>query len=315
MKLNAAVLIPSGRPKLLKKTLKLFYKHWNNKFKYPIYIHTLGEVYSNIEKKYFLKKYDNLYFEIVNPKVPDHIKKKDLFYNRFYNTYVYDSFNIQRLGYLHSIYLGSNISSFGKVGCLSKKLAKYDYILRIDDDAWFRKKINFDMFKKVKNYPMATGKLTIDKRKKLQYTREKMFSFLKDYIKKNNIKVANKKLKKIFDSNDEKKLVLLPYSLGNFDLYNMKYFKSKNFKKFIRSINKFGGQYKYRWADYDITNLYVYIFSKKAIMDFNFPESIYKPSHPETFQINDKINFFSRLKYLIKKRTIYMIKKNNNAKN
>ena len=84
MKLNAAVLILSGRPKLLKKTLKLFYKHWNNKFKYPIYIHTLGEVYSNIEKKYFLKKYDNLYFEIVNPKVPDHIKKKDLFYNRFY---------------------------------------------------------------------------------------------------------------------------------------------------------------------------------------------------------------------------------------
>ena len=99
----------------------------------------------------------------------DHIKKKDLFYNRFYNTYVYDSFNIHRLGYLHSIYLVSNISSFGEVGCLSKKLAKYDYILRIDDDAWFRKKINFDLFKKAKNYPMASGKLTIVKGKNLQY--------------------------------------------------------------------------------------------------------------------------------------------------
>ena len=302
MNLNAAIIIPSGRPKLLKKTLNSFYKNWNNKYRYPIYIHTLGEVYSEEEKKFFVKKYKNISFEIVNPKIPRHIKKKDLFFNRFYNKYAFNSFNQRRLGYLHICYFVSNVASFGKTGCLSKKLAKYDYIMRIDDDAWFRKKISFDMFKKCKNYPQATGRLSVAKSRKIPLTREKFFYFLKNYIKTNRIKVVNQKLKLVLSSNNEKNLSELSYSLGNFEIYNMKFFKSSKFKKYISCVNKFGGQYKYRWADYDLTNIFLYMFYKNPIFSFKFSEKTYKSSHPDAKKVFDSGSIFNRLIFYITKR-------------
>ena len=53
----------------------------------------------------------------------------------------------------------------------------------------------------------------------------------------------------------------------------MNEFKSKRFKKFINAVNKSGGIYKYRWADYDLLNLYLYIFHKKPLHDFKFSEN------------------------------------------
>ena len=66
----------------------------------------------------------------------------------------------------------------------------------------------------------------------------------------------------------------------------MKTFKSKKFKKFILGINRFGGQYKYRWADYDITNLFLYIYYKKPILDLNISEKLLKSSHPDAKKNN-----------------------------
>ena len=287
MKINAAIIILVGRPNLFRKTLKSFYKNWNKKFNYPIYIHTFGKIFEKQEEEFFKKKYKNIFFKIINPEIPKNIKKKELFFYRFYNNYSFKSFNRKRLGYLHACYFASNISTFGNKGCLGKELKKYDYLLRIDDDSWLRKKINYDFFKKFKKYPMGTARLTITKDSRLPLTREELYSFLKKYIKDKNIKVSNKKLKSIFDLNDEKKLDLMPYSEGNFDMYNMKYFKSKRFKNFISRVNKFGGQYKYRWADYDLLNLYLYIYYNNPIYDFNLSEKVYLSAHPEAKRIND----------------------------
>ena len=74
-------------------------------------------------------------------------------------------------------HFAANITSFGKKGCISSKLKNYDYIMRIDDDSWFKKRINFDFFKKIKNYPMATGRLTKMKRKDVDLTRENLLKF------------------------------------------------------------------------------------------------------------------------------------------
>ena len=49
MKLNAAVFMLSGRKKILPITLDLFYKNWNNYYKYPLFIFTLNKVYSKNE--------------------------------------------------------------------------------------------------------------------------------------------------------------------------------------------------------------------------------------------------------------------------
>ena len=311
MKPNAAIIILAGRKELFKKTLRYFYNNWNNKFNYPVFVHCLRNVFSNDEIYNLKKKYTNLNFERVYPEVPNHINEKDLFYNRVYNDYAYNNFNKGRLGYLHVCYFTSNVSSFGKKGCLSKKLEKFDYIMRLDDDVWFRKKINFDFFKKIKKYHMATGVLAVVKSRKMHLTREKLFSFIKNFTKKNNISIKNNLLKNIIKSNNEKNLFELPYSMGNFEIYNMKTFKSKKFRKFILSINRFGGQYKYRWADYDITNLFLYIYFKNPILDLNISEKILKSSHPEAKRIIDETGFLQKIyNFIIKrfKRFLYKIK-------
>lgn len=307
MKLNAAIFILVGRPKLFKKTISYFYKYWNEKYKYPLYVHTLGEKISKSEKIYYKKKYKNIYFKTLKPELPKKLDSKDLFYNRFNNDYAFKAFNNQRLGYLHAIHFGANITSFGKNGCLSNKLKKYDFLMRIDDDSWFRKKINFDIFKKIKNVPMASGTLKLAKISTV-LTREKLISFLNDFIKVNKIKITNKKLDNILKSNDEKKLELLPYSLGNFEIYNMKIFKKLNYGKFISLVNKNAGIYKYRWADYDLTNLFLYLFYNKPILNLNLKKTTYLPAHPEAKLIKDEIGVINRIYFYLLKRTKIIFK-------
>ncbi len=310
-KLNAAIIIIVGRPKLFKKTIKLFYENWNNKFKYPVYVHCLREVFTLKETREYKKKYQNIFFKNVHPQVPKHIKENELFYNRVYNNYSFTNFNKGRLGYLHVLYFASNISSFGEKGCLCKEMKKYDYILRIDDDSWFRKKINFDFFKKIKKYPMGTAELKLTQNNKIHLTREKLFEFLQNYTKHNKIKVVNKTLLSILNQKNEKKLFNLKYTMGNFDLYNMKYFKSKKFYKFIKKVNKFGGQYKFRWADYDIINLFLYIYFSNPIFDLNLSKKIYYPAHPDAEVIIDDISIYGRfVNFILKrlKRYHYIIK-------
>tara|TARA_E500000178_G_C16908347_1_gene701374 strand:+ start:62 stop:721 length:660 start_codon:yes stop_codon:yes gene_type:complete len=204
----------------------------------------------------------------------------------------------------------SNITSFGKLGCISRKLKRYDYLMRIDDDSWFKKKINFDFFQKLKSYPMATGRLTITPGSYISLTREKLFDFLKNYVKKNNLEIKNKKLNYILAQTDHTKLNLLPYSLGNLDLYNIKVLKKKKFIEFIKSVNRIGGVYKYRWADYDLINLFLYIHFEKPIYDFALKKNLYEASHPLAKRITSLKNHKTRDSILdILKLFVYLIEK------
>ena len=109
-------------------------------------------------------------------------------------------------------------------------------------------------------------------------------------------------------SNDEKKLELLPYSLGNFEIYNMKIFKKLNYGKFISLVNKNAGIYKYRWADYDLTNLFLYIFYNKPILNLNLKKTTYLPAHPEAKLIKDKIGIMNRIYFYLLKRAKIIFK-------
>ncbi len=288
-KLKAAIIILVSRSKILKITLDLFYKNWNNNYNYPVYIHTFGKVFTDKEKFFFKKKYKNIFFEEIKKKIPNHIPKRSLFHYRFYNNYAYKSFSPRRIDFLHMCNFASNISSYGKVGCLSAKLKKYDFIMRIDDDSWFKKKINYDFFQKLKFFPMATGRLTITKGKYISLTREKLYNFIKSYVNKYKIKVINKKLRFILNSADEHKLNLLPYSLGNLDLYNIRILKKKKFQRYIKEVNKFGGIYKYRWADYDLINLFTYLYFENPIYDFKLKKNFYETSHYLAKRIDTKL--------------------------
>ncbi len=43
-------------------------------------------------------------------------------------------------------YFSSMLHNFGEKGCPIKELEQYDYLMRIDDDSWFKEPIDFDFF-------------------------------------------------------------------------------------------------------------------------------------------------------------------------
>ena len=90
------------------------------------------------------------------------------------------------------IYFKSNMSLFGEWKCENKYLAKYDYLMIIDDDSWFKEKIEFDLFDKLNEFPLATAVSGIYKDKNLSKTREKLLKFIKSYVDKEKVDVKNR---------------------------------------------------------------------------------------------------------------------------
>lgn len=280
IKRNAAVLMVSGRKEILQKTLSLFYENWNNYYKYPVYIYDIGDVYSKDEIKFYESNFDSLTFVKLFPIIPSNINEKDLFYNRTYNRYVKKKFDYRRIGYLHMIYFKSNMSLFGEWKCKNQFLKDYDYLMIIDDDSWFKKKIDFDLFDKLASFPLATAVSGIYKDKNLSRTRENLLKFIKKYVEKENIDVKNQYLKNILKLDDDNALTELTFSIGNLDLFDLRVFKSEKYQKYIQSVNNFGGQYKYRWGDIEITNIFVHLYYEKGIYSYNLSDEIYSPQYP-----------------------------------
>lgn len=267
---NAAIVILAARIPLLTKVLEKFHINWNNKFKYPIYIHTFGDLINQNLKNEIKSKFSSkIEFCIVNPSIPNHIPEEDLYYNRKYLNYVSKAFPKKRIGYLHMCYFKSNITSFEN-GCLNKKLSKYDKIMFYDDDNDLKKNIKYDFFDIAEDYPITTG--FVVKRKmdrEYQDITENLWNFYFNYIKQNNLTPLDLNLKNSIINNDEKIIYDLEYSCGTLEIYNLNYFKNINWEKYIKEVNKFGGNYKYRWGDMQISNLFVRTFFKNPIFNLN----------------------------------------------
>lgn len=301
---NAAVYLISSRKDYLFKSLESFYKKWNYKYNYPIYVHYYDDIYDDekFRVKFYKELSRNIYFCKTDYEIPKHITEEELFYNRNYLNYVKTGrFTKDRLGYLHMQYFCTNISRFGKINQPNHKLDQYDYLLRIDDDIFFRKEIKYDLFKFSKNFPIVSGSNWNVSIKELKSnpkhgnfeTRENLFEFIRNYISEGNMYVENKKLRKSVNENNEFLMHTLPWSRGMF-IYNMKYFKTKEFYDYIDSVFEFGGNYKYRWGDIEIICLYNFIHLSKKIKFLNLEKKkIYDPKAITSFAPSTKINNLS----------------------
>jgi len=314
---NAAIYLLSSRTRLLYRCLENLFKNWNNKYQYPVYIHYFDNIYSAS----FIKKIKNeisekIHFININYKIPDNISESELFYNRKYNRYVREQFPKKRLGYLHMERFVTNITSFGKIGCLSQDLEKYDYLMRIDDDSNFKKLINYDLFDVMYKCNFATGYTWNHVSWREISTREDLWNFFKKYINKYKIKPINPVLKKSIIDNNEKIMHSLDWSAGNLNLYNMKYFKkSKEWKQYLDELNQYGGDYKYRWGDIETIGLFAYTFFTEPLINLNLKnknlysnkfDSIFSSTAPS---VNSYINihklpflkYYHYLKKILKK--------------
>ena len=155
---NAAIYLLSSRTQDLEQCLAYLHKNWNKNHGYPVYVNHFDDIYSEEYISRIKKNIsENIHFEQIDYGVPSHIKEQDLFYNRRYLNYVVRSFPPSRMGYLHMEHYVCNIHKFGEKGCLTKNLEQYDYLMRIDDDSWFKEQIEEDLFDYVQDCPIATA--------------------------------------------------------------------------------------------------------------------------------------------------------------
>lgn len=284
---NAAIYLLSSRKNDLYRCLEYLHKNWNYNHGYPIYVNHFDDIYdeefidnirTNISK--------DIHFEQILYEIPKHIPESELFYNRKYLQYVRKSFPPTRIGYLHMEHYVCNIHNYGKKGCLSKELNKFDYLMRIDDDSWFKSPIEEDMFDYVQDMPIATaftwnhcGQGHLD-------TRENLWNFYLSYLQKNNISaedIKDPRLKEAVTSADEMKMHVLPWTCGNLNIYNMKMLIEAGLDDWILEVNKFGGTYKHRWGDLEVLGLFAYTNFKKSVYNLKLREAgLYEPKLPSS---------------------------------
>gem|GEM_PF-2161815 len=310
-KYNAAIYLLSSRTEFIYDCLKNLFDNWNYFFDYPVYVHYFGNIYN----RKFIKKINteisnNIHFVKTSHSIPGNIKEIDLFYNRKDIPYVCNSFGRDRIGYLHMEWFVSNITAFGEIGCLSKKLENYDYLMRIDDDSWFKGKIDFDFFDVAKEYPLVTGFTWNHYNDNIRDTRVELWNFYRNFIADLGILPKNEVLRTAIVSNNESLMHNMHWSCGNLNVYSMKHFKNKNWYNFINCVNDFGGQYKYRWGDIEIIGLYLNTFFSTPMLSLDLREKgVYDPQLPSVTYAPSIKNYGSPLQKIGKKIFNMVVKK------
>lgn len=269
---KCAIVILAARINILSDTLNFFYQNWNNNYNYPIYIHTFGKLISESKKREIQEKIDSSikFFEIY-PEVPKHINESELFYNRTYHEYVRKSFNKKRLGFLHMCHFLLNITKFGNQGCFVNELKNYDSIMWIDDETYFKEKINENFFKFSSKFPLVTASMTELKKTKTNLAvTENLWKFYRNYILKNNIEPKSEILKNAIIQNDEDVIFGIDWPCGSTEIFNLNFFKNKEWKNYLDAINLYGGIYKYRWNPGYLINLYLMTFYEKHTYDLDY---------------------------------------------
>ena len=263
----------SSRVKVLKTCLELLYKNYNNKFQFPVHIFHFDDIYSNDYIEDIQNSINkNINFHQIEYKIPDNIEEKDLYYNKTFLKYVRLNFSKKRIGYLHANYFWNN---FFKIPILQQ----YDYTMRIDDDSFFINEINENLFETLYNKKIKFGTgFTNNADRYAHDVRYKLFDFVKEFCKDNNIIPKNKNLYNGIKNNDEKCIIgikgktNLLWNCGNCNVYDMSMFKEEQWIKWNKKFNDEAGGYKYRWGDIEMIGLYTYLLHDLPIHDFKLKE-------------------------------------------
>ena len=255
---QAVIWYIASRP-CLKENLELLYKNFNNKYQYPVLVFTFGKQYGKRYIKNIHKTIDPTikFVELEWPKIPSHIKEEELFYHKKQIPYVKNCFPKSRLGYLHMIH-----SVAGKI-MKHPEIKKYDFTLKMNDDTFFVEKINFDLFRFVRdnNYkfcPFAVKKYDHERSRQCQIGLREL---VKKYIKENKIKPQSNSLDE--DGNWDSVCAYDP------TIWDLSIFRNQNWKKWWHCVNQSGGTYKYRWGDLEIHVLYLRMYYPDSVW-YNF---------------------------------------------
>ena len=275
MKKNGCIFLISARKNILKTCLEYLNSNYNKIFNYPILIFYHGDKYDSPEFQDSIKEINTntiITFHKIEPKVPDHLKEEDMFWNLPNNKYA-RNFTRSRFGYLHANYFWNNFMDY-------PELKDYEYMMRIDDDSWFKSLIEFDFFEGLdkQNKLMGTGYHWNHVSNRVLDTRMNLYQWVQNYVKKYNIDVKHKGLEThlLQGENDivegrkcNKAFHEMKQMSGNCSIYNRDLFRADSWKTYLKEFNNIAGGYRYRWGDCEVQSFYYYMHIGGDFMDLD----------------------------------------------
>ena len=295
---KGCIFLISARKSLLRECLLLLDENYNKKFRYPILIFYYEKLYDDDKFREYIRSINRQVeyrFHKLKAKIPSNLKKKDLFCN-LENSYA-KSFK-GRIGYLHAVTFKINFINY-------EQFSEFDYLMVIDDDSWFKGKIEIDLFEELdKNKGLfGTSHMWKNSTERAINTRVNLFSWTKSFVIRNKFKVHDKKLRDSLNGEVDNKLFhSLEWNSGNCNIFNRKMFDTDSWKRFNKEFNKIAGGYRYRWGDCEIFGIYTYIFLNPSIINFNLKEKgLYESQLPGTeFVLSKKEEIIQKVKGKIK---------------
>jgi alpha 1,2-mannosyltransferase len=223
----------------LKHSLSLLDINFNDKFNYPVIIfhEDFNEsLLEDIQKS----TRSNLKFEKVDFQVPDFLK------NEAIPEFIYvDGFEFS-IGYRHMCRFFSGLIY------QNPALKGYDYYWRLDTDSFLLGKIDYDIFRFMQENDYLYGYMCTG------IDHPDVVNGIWDITKK------------YIEANDIKPTFLQKFTPGgiwdmtgfgtNFEISNLDFWHSSEFKKYFDYLDHEGGIYKHRWGDNDIHFLAVSMF-------------------------------------------------------
>ena len=166
------------------------------------------------------------------------------------------------------------------------ELNEFDYLMRIDDDSWFKEKLEFDFFNELdkRNGMFGTGFTWNHFHSNHLDTRHNLFNWIKYYVDKYNVDVKNKQLKESLNGSIDNELFhTLKWNCGNCNVYNREMFNTETWKIYLQEFNDLAGGYRYRWGDCEVIGLYAYMHLDNPLIDFRLrDQGLYSPQLPNT---------------------------------
>ena len=280
-KSNCCIFIISARKKILHECIRRLDYYYNFQFNYPIKIFYFGKKYDDSTFKESIQKINHktpISFHKLKPHMPAFLNDVDMFYN-LQNDWVVKNFPKTRKGYLFANYFWNNFMNH-------KELSGFDFLMRLDDDSYFKNEISYSFFDSLSNAGkmMGTG-YTVNKfNYNLLSCRRFFLPWVQNYIKKYNITPKSKYLHNLVSwaencqmkssmyketINYNKNFNLLPIACGNLSVFNMSMFKKNSWKNYLKEYNLSGGGYRYRWADTIVMSMYYYIHLGDNFLNFD----------------------------------------------
>ena len=283
---KTCICILSARVNMLPTCLTNYCQHVEDR--HDLYIYQFGNIYNEQTKQKIKDIYgSNVKFITLDPQVPEFIPESEMFYNRKHNAYAKHNFPKSRLNYLH-------MCSFLSWELFERpEIQNYEYVIRFDDDSWFKKPLGFNLLDKymkeseknslfcLNSYFWGEGNQYNSNHKN---TRESLWVCTKAFLLENKIKPKDKKLLQAIENDDEEMFHKMGWK-SDLSIWKLSSFKHESWKTWTDYIKKTGGVYRHRWGCCEIHHLYGRIYFENGVRDLKLTEKDLYYGHLPNFYI------------------------------